>query len=185
MDVLSHGLWAGAGATALNRKAPGRFSFWKAFAWGVAPDLFAFTLPFALLFFSVATGALGMGELPGAQGIGTPTPGNETPAFVLAESLYAVSHSLVVFAAVFGLLFVLLRRAVWEMLGWLLHILTDIPTHPPEFFPTPLFWPVSDWKFLGGFSWATPWFLALNWGTLFIIYLFLRDRTHGRDERDV
>ena len=58
------------------------------------------------------------------------------------------------------------------MLGWGLHILIDIPTHSYQFYPTPLLWPVSSWKF-NGFSWTTPWFIIVNYLAILLVYALL------------
>jgi membrane-bound metal-dependent hydrolase YbcI (DUF457 family) len=89
--------------------------------------------------------------------------------------LYSISHSAVVFFAVFSIAFLIFRRPIWELGGWLFHILLDIPTHSYRFYPTPFLWPLSDWKF-GGFSWATPWFLVLNYTAIIAVYLFHRKK---------
>ncbi len=79
---------------------------------------------------------------------------------------------LIIFVAVFAIVWFLLRRPVWELGGWFLHILIDIPTHSYKFFPTPFLWPVSDLK-IDGISWGTQWFMILNYGSLLILYIVL------------
>jgi hypothetical protein len=51
----------------------------------------------------------------------------------------------------------------------LLHILCDIPTHAASYFPTPFLWPFPT-PFVNGVPWSTPWFMAANYGTMFIVY---------------
>lgn len=163
MDIISHGLWTGALATAVSRKRKKPLSALFAAFWGVLPDLFAFTIPFVWM---IAT----------ATPFGRPDPEPPTPdgLFVwrLASSLYNLSHSAVVFAAVMAILYVLTRRIRWEMFGWFLHILIDIPTHSYRFFPTPFLWPVSTYKF-NGFSWAEPWFMIANSIALVVAFSLL------------
>ncbi|MDO8481610.1 MAG: hypothetical protein Q7S75_00830 [bacterium] len=186
MDIFSHGLWAGAAAKAVNKKSPTKLKVWHAIAWGVFPDLFAFTPAFVGLFWLVSTGQMNFSEWPGRHGAGEPmgsasapvdgpATGNSLPAFQLASHLYNFSHSIFIFILMFGLAWLLMRRPVWEMGGWLLHIIMDIPTHSYAFFPTPIFWPLFGWKF-NGFSWAVPWFLILDYGLLIIVYWLLRER---------
>jgi hypothetical protein len=95
-----------------------------------------------------------------------------TGVFQLASSLYNVSHSLFIITGSFLLAWWILKRVPWEMFGWFLHVLIDIPTHPYDFFPTPLFWPLSTWKFVHGFSWATPWFMVLDITSLVLVYAY-------------
>jgi hypothetical protein len=66
----------------------------------------------------------------------------------------------------------LIKIIPWEMGGWLVHILCDIPTHSYRFYPTPIFWPLSSWKF-NGFSWGVWWFMLLNYSALFIVFLII------------
>lgn len=183
MDIFSHGLWAGVAYRAANnrRKRQGRqrLSVWWAMFWGVFPDLFAFTIPFGVLAFDLFSGRLTFGDLPGPH-LEEPSAAAGLPLMRLASSLYNVSHSVPTFLAVFFLVWLIRRRPVWELGAWLMHIVMDIPTHSYRFFPTPVLWPISGWKF-AGFSWATPWFLVPNYLFLAAAYLalvFFRKR-HG------
>ena len=69
-----------------------------------------------------------------------------------------------VFAAVFGLVWAMLRRPVFEMLGWALHILIDIPTHQ-GIFAVHFLWPLSNYG-INGIRWEQRWFLVLNYAAL-------------------
>ena len=155
MDVVSHGLW---GSLAFGRK--NRKSFWTAFCFGVAPDLFSF----GVFFLSTL---LGFSERP-HFGSEPPDPAL-IPAYV--GSLYNFTHSLLVFAAAFLLLGVIVRRPVWEASAWGLHILFDIPTHSYRFFPTPFLWPLSGFR-VNGQSWASPWIFFPNIIILALLYLW-------------
>jgi len=160
MDIFAHGLWATAAAIGVKRKAPVRIRVGWAAWWGVFPDLFAFTIPFTVMIWhrlldSAAT------DVP-----------HGLPHLSLAWQLYQFSHSLVIFAAVFGVVRLLAGRPVLELLTWPLHILLDIPTHTLRFFPTPFLWPISSFK-ASGISWATPWFMLLNYGALATVFLLL------------
>ncbi|KKU99890.1 MAG: hypothetical protein UY31_C0016G0002 [Candidatus Wolfebacteria bacterium GW2011_GWE1_48_7] len=160
MDIFSHGLWAGAAAHAVNLKTKTKVSVLKTFGWGMFPDLFSFTIAFVWMF---ATGV--QFDAKNAEPFG----GNGHFISQLTSTLYNVSHSLVIFAIVFGLVWVLFKRPVWEMGGWLLHMLIDVPTHSYAFYPTPILWPISGWKF-NGFSWGQPWFMALDIIALALVY---------------
>lgn len=158
MDVFSHGVWALAIARGANIKTNTRVMRPAvAFFFGIFPDLFAFSIPILSLVWA----------MPDPSSLRTPE------MLTLAHSLYNLSHSLVVFLIVFVVVALLRKkRPYWELSGWLFHILCDIPTHSGEFFPTPMFWPLADWKF-NGFSWGRPWFIIANWTTLILVHLGL------------
>lgn len=196
MDIFAHGLWVGAAARGLNkreverrtclRRCCGRqVNVWAMTLWGVFPDLFAFAIPFVWLIVGVLSGNLELGKF-GANHPPLAEPLGSSTAFIfhLTSVFYNVGHSMVVFALVFFVIWFFLRRPVWEMGGWLLHILIDVPTHTYAFYPTPVFWPIFDWKF-NGFSWATPWFMVLNYSLLLLVYALLaRHRTKiGLDDK--
>ncbi len=174
MDIFSHGLWASAGARIINIKSERKLNFWRAAFWGIFPDLFAFIIPFAWMIFQLLSGDRTPTFRPPQD---EPVPPNRHWTLELASQLYNVSHSVVIFIAVFVVVFFLWRyllgrRAPIEIFGWLLHIFMDIPTHSYRFFPTPVFWPLFGWKF-DGTSWATPQFLVINFSFLIIVYFFL------------
>jgi hypothetical protein len=161
MDILSHGLW---GAIAFGRK--NRPSFSLAFLVGLAPDL----LSFGVLWVAAT---LGISAEPDFSH-GTP-PESSIPVYV--HHLYHLTHSGVVFLAVFLLVWVQMKRPVWELAAWGLHILVDIPTHSSAFFPTPVFWPLSDWHF-DGWQWMTPAILVPNYLALAMLYAWYVSRRH-------
>ena len=163
MDIFSHALWAGAAAYGVNLKKKRPISVWKTAAWGMFPDLFAFTIPFIWM---IAAGA--QFDARNAE----PASGGGHIVFQLTHDLYNISHSLLTFMVVFGLMYLLFKRPFWEMGGWLLHIVSDVPTHSYAFFPTPILWPVSGWKF-NGISWGQPWFMVLDFSALVIVYLII------------
>lgn len=174
MDVFSHGIWAGIGASGINKKTSKKINPYFAAFWGVFPDVFAFSPYFLWMIWN---------RLRGIE----VKPMNMEPQngiSLLSEQLYNISHSLVIFSGVFFLVVsskLLMSRANFRvktlvpisMFGWLLHILLDIPTHTYEFYPTPVFWPLFGWKF-DGFSWGQPWFIALNYSSILLALYFLR-----------
>ena len=155
MDILSHGLWGGIAFGRRNRP-----SFWLAFVVGLAPDL----LSFGILYGAVT---LGMADAPDFSR-GTP-PESSIPQYV--HQLYNVTHSFLVFLVVFLLVWRLCQRPLWELAAWGLHVLVDVPTHSFAFFPTPVFWPLSNWKF-DGWQWMTPAILVTNYILLLIGYVW-------------
>ena len=166
MDILSHGLWGGIAFGRSNRP-----SFWLAFVIGLAPDL----LSFGILYVAVT---LGMADPPDFSR-GTP-PESTIPQYV--HQLYNVTHSFLVFLLVFLLVWHLHRQPLWELAAWGLHVLVDVPTHSFAFFPTPVFWPLSNWKF-DGWQWMTPVILVSNYVLLAVCYACFALRSAGSHKK--
>lgn len=144
MDTLSHGLWGYVLAH--------RWQFaWTAFFFGVLPDLIAFVPHFLF--------ADHLGVFDGS-----------IAAYTLAA--YNVTHSFVVFAAVFVGVWVIWKKWFLPLLAWPLHTLFDIPTHDLAFFPTPYLWPFPT-PFVDGFMWAQAWFVTLNYLALALVFFFV------------
>lgn len=185
MHIISHGLWAGAAAK-LNNKYSGRrrVNFWHAFFWGVFPDVFAFAIPFTFGSWLFLTGKYHL-DIVGnflfrlSQHPSWYAPG--TSLFKLTQTLYSASHSLVIFLFVFLAVYLIWKKPIWAMGGWGLHIIFDIPTHRGSLFPTPAFWPISNWHF-NGVDWAHPSFVTMDVALLVIVYIILRrKRAPSRD----
>ncbi len=156
MDIISHGLYGGV---AFGRRS--RQSFWLSFFFGIAPDLFSFGLYTVGAWFGVFTHPdWSSGQHPDPSAI---------PQFV--HILYNVTHSFVIFALVFALIWLIRRKPLYEMLGWPLHILVDIPTHSDAFFPTPFLWPVSHYH-VDGHPWSSPEIFIPNVILLVSLYLW-------------
>ncbi len=154
MDIISHGLWGGIALGRKNKK-----DFWWSFAFGVMPDLFSFGI------LTVAT-VFGFSARPDWGG----HPTNASiPAYV--HSLYNVTHSLIVFAVVFAIVWLVRRKPFLPMLAWGLHVLMDIPTHSTEFFPTPFLWPFSTFK-VNGIPWSHPIIFFPDVVLLLVLYLW-------------
>lgn len=166
MDIFSHGLWSSISFGRKNRR-----SFWLAFFFGVAPDLFSFGIYF-------------VDRILGHEFVMGKPELERIPQYVY--QMYDITHSLVIFTAVFLLTWLILRRPVWEMAGWALHILVDIPTHATSFFPTPFLWPIADVT-VNGISWGHPYIFFPNVALLLIVYLYYF-RVHkprkGKRERE-
>ncbi|MBI1993623.1 MAG: hypothetical protein HYV05_00975 [Deltaproteobacteria bacterium] len=166
MDTLAHGLWGGVGFYAASQR-----KFASAFILGMAPDLLSFGLFHAShpewivqRFSGRTTG---------------PPPLTMLPEFVFHA--YNWTHSLVIWGALFALIWLLRKSPPWPLLAWGLHILSDIPTHGPGYFPTPYLWPLPT-PYVQGIAWSTPWFMAANYSALLIAYLmaFALARMKGR-----
>jgi hypothetical protein len=162
MDIFAHAIWTNVLATIARRKQEKMHRrllsvAWTTF-WGVFPDLFAFIIPFVIGIWGWVSGA----EFH---------YGRETIAEGLAPMLYNYSHSLVIWLVVFGVMWAIYKRPRWELLGWVLHILIDIPSHANGFYLTPLFFPISGWKFTHGVSWAHPVFMITNYSTMLVAWV--------------
>jgi hypothetical protein len=163
MDIISHGLW---GSVAFGRKT--KRAFWLAFFIGIAPDFFSFGIFFLerLLTGNLALDHRGPPDLA------------SIPSYI--DTLYNLTHSLVVFAIVFIVVWLWQKKPCYPMAAWGLHILIDIPTHGVEFFPTPFLWPLSEYRF-DGVSWGHPAIFFSNIALLIIAYAwFIVSRLRAR-----
>src|SRR3989344_2280938 len=112
MDILAHTLWSGALAkVAKKRNFLIKSVGWAAF-FGVAPDFLAFGPYLIVRILTV--------------GFSPPFPmGSEPPsdAFMpqYVKELYHVSHSLIIFSAVFFLVWLIRKKPYWEFFAWALH----------------------------------------------------------------
>jgi membrane-bound metal-dependent hydrolase YbcI (DUF457 family) len=165
MDIVSHALWGGI---ALGRR--GRRAFALAAGISLLPDVLTEGL-FGGFFL------LHLGGMPGWEH-GHP----DISVYPLwAQHLYNVTHSLVVFAFAFLLVWALVRRPVWVVAAWGLHVLIDIPTHSLKLFPTPFLWPLSSFK-INGANWGQPAILGTDELLLLVAYsvwFFLRRRSNA------
>ena len=167
MDILAHTLWTTAMARKGNiesQKRKKKFKiniFWTSF-FGIFPDLFAFTVPFLFSFYKVLIGDHAFGSFS--------TRHQVADGFTLSHTLYQFSHSIIIWLLVFLILWLIFRRPRFELLGWFLHILIDIPSHAITFFPTPFLFPVSEYRFPFGVAWQTPWFMIVNYTALALIW---------------
>ena len=146
MDTLSHGLWGGM-IFGWRRR------FGLAFLFGVSPDLFSFGL---WMFVRVVQRGFTCGKPSLAV----------LPQWL--DAAYSLTHSLVIAGLVFAVLWWKKRDLAVPFSAWIVHILTDIPTHSRAFFPTPFLYPLSDYTF-DGFSWGQWWFMLLNYSCLLVL----------------
>jgi hypothetical protein len=161
MDIISHGLYGGV---AFGRTS--KISYWKAFFFGIMPDLFSFGVFFAV---NISTLALGVDFRNG------PPDASLIPSYV--HSLYNVTHSLIIAALVIGTVWLLKKKPMIELFAWPLHIIVDMPVHTAAFFPTPFLWPISDVQ-IDGVSWSNPYIFLPNLALLTVLYVvwYLRKR---------
>ncbi len=156
MEIVAHALWTAAAALTAARTADIRVPVRAAVWWGVFPDVLAFGPPVAVGLWMRFSGA------PAESG-------HALPHIHIGVPLYPAAHSVLVFAAVFALVWIAARRPVYSLLGWLLHILIDIPTHSYSYYATRFLWPVSDFR-IDGMAWWTPWFWVATYAALAAVY---------------
>lgn len=170
MDVISHGLWAGAAGIAMRqRRGVSRRLLAATVALGVAPDLlqmlpalaYGATLPdpFAFLYSHVTA-------TPGAE------PAMPAAAHAWSHHLHCVMHSVVVAGLVTALVAWRWRAALPALAGWWLHIALDVPTHSRDYYAVPLFYPFTYWG-VNGVDWTTPWVIAVNYLALAAAFAYL------------
>lgn len=164
MDIVAHGLWAGAAGKAANFKLRNEVRFFHAAFWGMFPDLAAF-VPMAVMLIRHGF----FGQPISMRLLFSHTLSQVLPESLRPEVLYQYSHSLLVFLVVFGVVWLLYRRPVLAMLGWPLHILMDIPTHGGGVYRTPFLWPLSSYRF-SGIWWSREWFMILNYSLIAAVY---------------
>ena len=69
------------------------------------------------------------------------------------------------------------------MLGWLMHIVIDIPTHSLSYYATRFLWPVSDYR-VDGVAWWTPWLWVTTYAALGAVFLLLwKTRSTGKPSK--
>jgi hypothetical protein len=151
MDTFSHALW-GYGLFGQKRWP------WLALFFGAMPDLISFGL---YLVVQVLTGSWQPG----------PPPLAELPPWLFTA--YDVGHSFVVCGLVIALVALWDRRYAFVMLGWPFHIVLDFPFHSYQYFPTPIFWPISDFK-IDGIPWSHPAIWFSNVTGLVILFMYRR-----------
>ena len=176
MDIVAHGAWTGVGLLWAHRHlpVPRRIAI-TTVAMAVLPDILHL-LP------SAAWALLGDGSWTVLRDYAVALPGQEpaTPPLVetLTHHLHCVMHSALVAAVVSLLAWRIWRRVrLWyvPLLGWWSHILIDVFTHSADFYPSPVFYPITRWGF-DGLAWNTPWFMALNYVLLLLVVAWLVSR---------
>ena len=150
MDIFAHGLWSYA---VFHKKK----YVWLAVLFGLLPDFLSFGIIFVM---NLINGNFHRG----------PPAISSLPEWLFAA--YNMTHSFIVFLIVFILIYAFTKKWFWALTAWGIHILIDVPTHSFRFFPTPFLWPISDYKF-NGISWATPWFMVVNYSALLIVFLLI------------
>ena len=155
MDTLSHALW-GKGLFGYRKYR------WYSFLFGALPDLFSFGIYFLyLLVFTTRGGRPSAAEIP-----------------EWVYSLYDISHSLVIASIIIFIVYKINKEFAFPMLAWISHIMLDFFTHSIEFFPTPIFWPLSDYHF-DGIPWSNPVIFLANVLLIFLLFIYRRKKTNS------
>jgi hypothetical protein len=165
MEIVAHGLVAAAATVAARRLTRLNPQVLRVVCWSAFPDVLAFGPSFAVSMWLRMT----RGDLLEAA------DGRHLPHVHLGLPLYQIGHSLIALALVFGIVALLTRRVVVELLGWLVHVLIDIPTHSLSYYATRFLWPVADFR-VDGIAWWTPWFWVCTYAVITVIYLALWNR---------
>ena len=150
MDFFAHGFWSYA---IFHKKK----YVWMATFFGVMPDILSFGILFAI---NLINGNFHR-ERPSLSSL---------PDWLYGA--YNLTHSFIMFLAVFVLIYLITKKWFWPLTAWAIHIMIDIPTHSFRFFPTPFLWPISNYKF-DGVSWGTGWFMILNYSALMIVFILI------------
>lgn len=159
MDIFAHALWTNLAYYKKYRNdLKDRL---LAVFFGVMPDLISFTPATIYAFFHA-----GRGHLMGLFS-------SNIWVFVWARESYNYTHSLVSFAVVVVIILGSRKgKMYWPILGWLLHIVIDIFTHP-DFYRTPFLYPLWGVKNHYAISWAEPHFMVINYSLIAIFYILI------------
>ncbi len=156
MDTFSHALW-GKGLFGYRKYK------WLPLFFGALPDISSFGIYFLFNIIVNPTNIqLGKPELSELQ--------ENTPWIF---TLYDISHSLII-AIIFILIAYFFKKDFcFPMLAWPFHIILDFFTHSIDYFPTPIFWPISNYKF-DGIPWSHPYIMIGNLVCIFLVFIYRR-----------
>ncbi len=153
MDTLSHALW-GKGLFGYRKYR------WFSFLFGVIPDLLSFGLYFLFnLLINPSPIKFGKPEL------------SEIPEWVFM--LYDFSHSLIIATLFILIVYKINKDFCFPMLAWPFHIVLDFFTHSVQYFPTPILWPISDYRF-DGIPWSNKYVMLVNVVGIFLVFVYRR-----------
>ena len=154
MDYLAHGLWSYIFFHKTRKPLYAVF-------FGLLPDNLSWAL---YLFYRIIMGQFGSGP-PVVENI---------PTWFF--TLYGISHSLIVFAFVCLMIYIISKKIPVYIYAWPIAILMDTLTHTREYLPTPFLWPISGWHF-PGISWGSGWFMILNYALIAcsLAYIYIKN----------
>ena len=159
MNIIAHGLW---GAALAPKNTRNQKWFNQSIIFSVAPD-------FIWLIFLIPYLIITKNQIP--------TGWNYAPKWFF--ELYGLTHSIIIWLAVFIGSSFIFKKLQWPELFWLFHILLDIPGH--THFTTPFLFPISDFRYKGLFSWESPLLLLLSL-LIPIVVLLLKYRVKLREK---
>lgn len=168
MDILAHGLWVGIGAAWMHRHRclDRRTTVWT-LCLAVVPDLAQLLPLFYLALFSPEGWSALLAYANALPGY---VPAMSQIVTELTHHLHCVMHSALVAGVVTAISWVWLGRPWIPLLGWWSHIVIDVFTHSADFFPSPVFYPVT-YRGFDGLAWNTPWFMVANYLAVLIVGL--------------
>ena len=150
MDTLSHALW--------GRGVFGYKGFPKtALLFGCFPDLISFGL---LIFINIISGQDFKSGPPDISIL---------PNWLFIS--YNFGHSLVISSLSCYLMSFYNKKVAYAMLAWPLHVILDFPFHSIEYFPTPILYPLHDYKF-DGIPWSNPYIWFSNIAGIILLYVW-------------
>lgn len=151
MDTLSHALY-GKGLFGYRKYR------WTSFLFGALPDLSSFGVYFLVqLLYNFHKFQYGRPSI------------EEIPIWVI--ELYNISHSLITAFVFITIVYFVKKDLTWPMFAWPVHIIIDLFTHSIEFFPTPIFWPLSNYRF-DGIPWSNIYVFMTNIILIFLIFFY-------------
>ena len=151
MDTLSHALW-GKGLFGYRKYR------WFSFLFGAIPDLLSFGMYFVInLLINPLTFKLGKPSL------------DQIPNWVFI--MYDFSHSIIIAFIFIIIAYSINKDFCFPMLAWPFHIILDFFTHSIQYFPTPIFWPISNYRF-DGIPWSNPIILVVNIVCIFLLFIY-------------
>ena len=154
MDIFAHSLWTGL----IFRKTK---KIWWPIFFSVAPDIFSNGIYLAI---SVVRG---VSIIDSSREHLNPVRPEIIPI------LYSITHRLVIFAIVFLIVWLILKKPWWALGAWGIHILIDIPGHSAKFFATPFLYPLSSLAVDSSMNWGNSYILFINYSILAILYLWI------------
>ncbi|MFM9884226.1 MAG: hypothetical protein ACKVQT_14465 [Burkholderiales bacterium] len=171
MDIFSHSLWVIAGVEVARRRRiiTGRHYFIPSAILAALPDVIHLVPVLAWALF-------GNGSIAGLYSYAIALPDREPamPAMVAltAHHLHCIMHSGIVAGALTALVWLVHRRLWPPLLAWWSHILIDVFTHSDDYYPSPIFYPITYWGF-DGLAWNKPALLAINYALLIVMFFWL------------
>ena len=151
MDTISHALW-GKGLFGYRQYR------YLALLFGALPDLLSFGIYFL---FNLLTNPFNME-------FGKPSL-SSLPNWLFY--LYDFSHSMIIAFIFIIIVYKINKQICFTMLAWPLHIFIDFFTHSIRYFPTPIFWPISDYRY-DGIPWSNPIIWYANVFCIVLIFIY-------------